>query len=130
MKKIKILLIEDTPEDIGFVTIQLTESFGQDYTLEKSDYFSKALQLLSIKTYDVIILDLSLPDSYGLETFKTLIKHCNSPIIVYTGLLHELIKKEMMESGAHDYLIKGQTSNETLKHSIIQSIKNYNLNKK
>jgi DNA-binding response OmpR family regulator len=124
-KIIRILLIEDVPEDIKFAEIQLDKILGSSYTLKVCDYFAKALQLLKKDNFDIIILDLSLPDSQGLTNFKKLSKTHNIPIIIYTGLSNEAIKNEAMESGAMDYLIKGKTSNDILKQSILNSIAQY-----
>jgi DNA-binding response OmpR family regulator len=121
-KVIRILLIEDVPEDIRFTEIQLNKSFGSSYDLKVTEYFSKALQLLEQASFDIIILDLSLPDSKGLLNFKKLVKTFDIPIIIYTGLSDETIKDEAMKSGAMDYLIKGQTSSFILKQSIIKCI--------
>lgn len=124
-KEIRILLIEDVPEDIRFAQIQLNTIFGSNHTLEVSDYFSKAIQLLQRKSFDIIILDLSLPDSKGLNSFEQLVNSYNIPIIIYTGLDDELIKSAAMKHGAMDYLIKGKTTNNALKESIVKSISRY-----
>jgi DNA-binding response OmpR family regulator len=124
-KVIRILLIEDVPGDIRFAQIQFKQIFGDNHTVEVADYFSKALQLLQKKPFDIIILDLSLPDSKGLDNYKNILKSYNIPTIIYTGLSDELVKSEALKYGAMDYLIKGKTTYETLKESIINSIKQY-----
>lgn len=73
-KDIKILLIEDVPEDARFAEIQFRKIFGNKHTVQVRDYFSNAMQLLKVKTFDIIILDLSLPDSRGLTNFGKLVK--------------------------------------------------------
>ncbi len=119
---IKILLVEDSIEDAKFASIQLRQSFADEHTLQTTDYFSKAISLVLKNTFDVIILDLSLPDSRGLNTLRELIESCTIPIIIYTGLTDELIKAEALKCGASDYLIKGQTSSLLLKESILANI--------
>ncbi len=118
---IKILLVEDSIEDAKFASIQIRQSFPNEHELQTTDYFSKATSLVRENSFDVIILDLSLPDSRGLNTLRDLIGSCNSPIIIYTGLTDELIKAEALKCGASDYLIKGQTSALVLKESILAS---------
>jgi len=124
-KEISILHVEDSPEDVRFAEIQFKNIFGSKHTVEVSAYFSKALALVQKKSFDIIILDLSLPDSQGLTNFTKLLKSCNIPIIIYTGLDNELVKNEAMQIGAMDYLIKGKTTEERLKASILNSISHY-----
>jgi DNA-binding response OmpR family regulator len=126
-KKIKILLIEDLQEDIVFTKIQLNKSFGDAYTFHTTDYFSKAIQLLKENTFDIILLDLCLPDSKGLNTFRTLVDSCNAPVIIYSGLGEKSIMEDALKYGAQDYLIKGKTTDNMLKQSIVKGIENYNL---
>jgi two-component system cell cycle sensor histidine kinase/response regulator CckA len=121
-KEIRILLIEDVPEDIRFAQIQFKQIFGNKHTVDVADYFSKAVQLLQIKPFDIILLDLSLPDSKGLNSFKNIHRSYNIPVIIYTGLDNELVKMEALKYGAMDYLIKGKTAIDTLKASIVNSI--------
>lgn len=128
--QIKILLVEDVPEDIRFVELQLQELFGDGHTLIISEYFSNALQLSEKNTFDVILLDLSLPDSKGLTNFRKLLKSTSTPVIVHTSLSDESIKSEAIKLGAKDYLIKGQTSNTALKKNIVKSIIDFALDRK
>ncbi|MEO5643133.1 MAG: response regulator [Bacteroidia bacterium] len=121
-EKIKILLVEDSIEDAKFASIQLRQSFGEDSVLQTTDYFSKATALVAENKFDLIILDLSLPDSRGLNTFKELLASCNIPIIIYTGLTDELIITQAKKAGASDYLIKGETSAAKLKASILGTL--------
>src|ERR1700722_446374 len=118
-KEVAILLIEDVPEDIRFAQIQFKQIFGDKHTVDVADYFSKAVQLLQIKSFDIILLDLSLPDSKGLNSLKNIYGSYNIPVIIYTGLDNELVKIEALKYGAMDYLIKGKTTIDTLKASIV-----------
>ena len=127
-KEIKILLVEDVPDDIRFAEIQLTKIFGTACILHVADFFSKAVQQLQKNDFDVILLDLSLPDSKGLTNFKKLVHSYKIPVIIYTGLADESIRSEAMKFGAMDYLIKGKINNDTLKKSILNSILQYPLN--
>ncbi len=124
-KGVRILLIEDVPEDIRFAQIQLKQIFGSKHSVDVADYFSKALRLLQIQSFDIIILDLSLPDSKGLDSFKNIRDSYNIPVIIYTGLDNELVKTEALKSGAIDYLIKGKTNSHELKTSIANGIIRY-----
>lgn len=125
IEKIKILLIEDSPEDAEFAAAQLRQSFGEHHALQTCDYFSKAAKLIGENNYDIIILDLSLPDSRGLTTFRDLVNSCKTPIIIYTGLSDDMIKADAIRSGAKDYLIKGETSKSELKSSILNALEKF-----
>lgn len=127
-ERIKILLVEDSIEDAKFASIQLRQSFGEDHSLHITDYFSKASTLIAEEVFHVIILDLSLPDSRGLNTFRELLNSCNVPVIIYTGLMDESIKADALKSGASDYLIKGETSAGALRQSIMSTLERVGLN--
>ena len=82
-----ILLVEDNPGDTRLIRTLLTEVHAQDFDLHDVDSLAEALQYLAVEQIDVILLELSLPDSQGLDTFFHL--HDTSPklpIIVLTGL--------------------------------------------
>ena len=89
-------MIEDVLEGIRYAEIQFEIMFGNKYTIDVCDYFSKAIQLLQKKSFDIIILDLSLHDSNGLNSFKKFSDSYSIPIIIYTGLTDELVKAEAM----------------------------------
>ena len=128
---LKILLVEDNPADARWVDIQLHESFGTGYILETCDYLSRALTLLEKNIYDIILLDLSLPDSDGLNGLsKILANYAECPIIIFTGLLDESVGIEAVQLGAQDYLIKGKINSHILKRSINYSIERHELSKK
>ena len=125
---INILLIEDNPGDAHLIDIFLKEAYGNNYTLFVCDYLHKATEQLKTNRFDIIISDLTLPDSDGLETFKKIFE-CSSetPIIVLTGLEDESVGINAMKFGAQDFLIKGKVKSKTLKRTINYSIERNNL---
>lgn len=127
-EKIKILIIEDNPGDVRLITIYLKEFFGDKYIYANADYLWKGLDLLSKEPFDIVILDLSLPDSSGLETFKKLYEHSpRIPIIVLTGLEDESVGINAMKLGAQDFLVKGIIKGKELSRSINYSIERFKL---
>jgi len=105
-KKIKILLIEDNPGDARLVREFFKEA-GTEFDLEWRETLSDGLSVLKRMNFDLILLDLSLPDSSGLETVeKTVSIAGNVPIIVLTVLEDEEIALKAMRKGAQDYLNK------------------------
>ncbi len=126
--KINILLIEDNRGDADLIDIYLKEAFPNTFTMSTADYLQKGLKLLSRGVFDVIIIDLSLPDSSGLETFKSVFDAANEvPIIVLTGLEDEAMGIATVKQGAQDFLIKGKINSKTIKRSVNYSIERYKL---
>lgn len=120
---INVLLVEDNPGDVF-----LLHEFLKDVTtvlveLMPVERLSEALNCLSKENFDVILLDLSLPDSQGWETFVT--THCHAkatPIIVLTGIDDETLAMRAMQEGAQDYLVKGQVTGDLLVRSMRYAI--------
>jgi PAS domain S-box-containing protein len=126
--QIKILLVEDNPGDAGLINIYLKEAFPGFYVLTTASYLSDGIKHLSVNTFDVIILDLTLPDSTGLNTFTKIYQHSkDTPIIVLTGLEDESLGINAMKLGAQDFLIKGAVKGKELKRSINYSMERYKL---
>ena len=108
-KKLKILLIEDDPGDAHLIRKMLIESKIACFELEHFDRLSTGLEHLAQMEIDLILLDLNLPDSQGLDTFvKAHAKAQVIPVIVLTGLEDENLAIKSISKGAQDYLVKGQ----------------------
>ena len=106
---IKILLIEDNPADARLIDIYLKESYKSHYSLSVVDLLSKGLDLLNTDDFDIIIIDLSLPDSSGIDTFKDVFAAADKkPVMVLTGLEDESVGINTVKLGAQDFLIKGK----------------------
>jgi diguanylate cyclase (GGDEF)-like protein len=89
---------------------------------------SSAIKYFDEKSVDVILTDLNLPDSHGLDTLAELIeKNPEVPIIVLSGIEDEKLALSAVKSGAQDYLIKGQIDYERLIRSIRYSIERHHL---
>src|ERR1700722_16565700 len=107
--KINILLIEDNPADSELVSIFLKGIYAGKAKLVTADSLIKGYELLKGALFDVIILDLSLPDSWGLDTFNKLhAKASDIPVIVLTGVEDETIGVDAVKMGAQDFLLKGK----------------------
>src|ERR1700741_3386605 len=127
-EKIKILVIEDNPADVRLISIYLQEYFEDKFNFTSFAYLRKGLEALTNNVFDIIILDLTLPDSSGLETFKTVHEHSPAiPIIVLTGLDNEAIGINAMKLGAQDFLVKGNIQGKELSRSINYSIERFKL---
>lgn len=123
----KILLIEDNPGDARLVREMLADVkgvSGVSYNLEHVSTFSAGLDCLSEREVDIILLDLSLPDSRELDDMIDSIKTASSnvPIVIMTGLDDEAIGVTALKKGVQDYLVKGQVDGNVLWRSIRYSI--------
>ena len=106
---IDVLLIEDNPGDARLLRALLQETASPQFELVHAERFSEALTRLSERRFDVVLLDLSLPDAQGLETISRLGRQAEgTPSEILTGLNDEEIAIRALQQGAKDYLVKGQ----------------------
>ena len=107
-KNIKILLIEDNSGDAYLIEEHLEEFADFSYELKSVGTLNEGLNILKEQPFDVILLDLVLPDSDGVNTFFSIHNENPSiPIIVLTELDDEAIGSYAVEKGAHDFFCKG-----------------------
>lgn len=125
------MLVEDNPGDARLISELLMDSKGRRYQLAHVDRLSNGIQHLKNGAMDVIILDLGLPDCNGLDGLTT-VKSQNQtvPIIVLTGLNDEAVAVAAVQTGAQDYLVKGQVDSNLLWRSISYSIERKGLEQK
>jgi PAS domain S-box-containing protein len=107
---LRVLLIEDNLGDIRLIREMLKEASGKQYDLKNVVRLSTAIEYLAEQHPDVILLDLGLPDSQGLNTLTSIIAATASviPVVVLTSLNDESVGVEAVHLGAQDYLVKGQ----------------------
>ena len=112
---VKVLLIEDNPGDARLIEIMLFEAGGGLFEPEWVDHLSDGLRRLGETNFGLVLSDLSLPDSQGLETFLQLRARAPSlPIIVLSGLRDSTMAVQAVHEGAQDFLIKGQVDGQLL----------------
>jgi signal transduction histidine kinase len=123
VKIIKILLFEDNPGDAGLIEEMVNDSINYSYGLKITETMEEGINLLKNDSYDIILLDLGLPDSDGINTFLNVQKESSeTPIIILTGLNDENIGINAVKKGAQDYLTKGMVDPDLLERSIKYSI--------
>jgi len=125
---IRVCLIEDNDNDAVLIRRFLTSSQNMRIDIEVADRLSSALERLEREKFDVILTDLNLPDSWGLDTFVKV--HSASPevpIIVLTNLDDEAAALEAVHRGAQDYLVKSQINSKNLIRVIRHSIERQKL---
>ncbi len=119
LEDVRILLVEDNPMDARMLREMIRESSAGPYQLEHADRLFAALDLLSSGQFDVVLLDLSLPDARGLETVAQVHAHAPKvPIVVLTSLDDEAVAVRALRAGAQDYLIKGRVGGDLLVRSV------------
>ncbi|MFC1975362.1 PAS domain S-box protein [Chloroflexota bacterium] len=120
---LQILLIEDNPSDARLLQEMLSEIKGGAFALEWSSNLSEGLERLTANDIEIVLLDLLLPDSQGLDTFIQVQKHSPQiPIIILSGLDDEVLAVEAVREGAQDYLPKGQMDSHLLERAIYYAI--------
>jgi len=126
-RKVNILLVDDDPLDRRLVEVTLAKSnTSVQYNVETAGTMSEATERLSNGNYDVLLLDLIVPDSSGIDTVqKAQDINSDASILVLTGLDDEEMGLEAIRRGAEDYLIKGNS----LEHILIRTIR-YSLERK
>jgi serine phosphatase RsbU (regulator of sigma subunit)/anti-sigma regulatory factor (Ser/Thr protein kinase) len=128
IKPLRILLVEDQPTDVMLIRHALREILEEGGRIEESGTLSDALDILGYSQFDVLLLDLGLPDSTGLEGLKRIKeKQINLPILILTGHDDAEIAIEAVQIGAQDYIYKGKIDNYNLPRAIDYAIERYRL---
>jgi DNA-binding response OmpR family regulator len=116
---IRVLLIEDNVGDCKLILKMFDNSEVAEFELTHTSRLTSGLKLLESGKFDIILLDLGLPDSVGFESFKsTLELHPAIPIIILTGLTNEQTGIQAIKYGAQDYLVKGEFNGKLLVRAI------------
>lgn len=125
---IVVLLIEDSEDDAALISRILLKITSVSVDIKHADSLSSAIQLLVSEQFDVILSDLGLPDSQGIETFERI--HAwrpNTPVIILSGLSDEDLALKAVQSGAQDYLVKGKVDSNLLGRSLRYAIERQKL---
>jgi len=121
--RINILLVEDDPEDVWVMRNLLGDRWDAPFQLAHVELLSAAIERCAEQRFDVVLLDLSLPDSRGLETFFAMHAHAGDvPIVVLSGHADQQSAVKAVQAGAQDYLVKGQVNDNVLVRSIRYAI--------
>ncbi|MBZ2166835.1 response regulator [Methanobacterium spitsbergense] len=121
MKKqiIKILLIEDNPGDTKSIIEMLKEADDNRYEVVHTTRLDDGIKIIVRDDFDLILLDLGLPDSEGMDTFNIMKYNApDIPIIVLTGLKEDIFAVSTVGRGAQDYLVKDEIDSKLLATSI------------
>jgi diguanylate cyclase (GGDEF)-like protein len=120
---IKVLLFEDNDTDALLLQEALAKDNLSSFEFVTVERLNAGLEVLRAGNFDLILLDLGLPDSTGLETFERVhYEFPNIPLVMLTGLMDEKLALEAIQAGAQDYLIKGQVGWEIAPRAIRYAI--------
>ncbi len=123
LPRIRVLLIEDNPADAHLIRLMLLDAEHDLFEIEHLDRVSRALDRLGRGGIDIVLSDLSLPDSQGLETFSRLHNAAPQvPIIVLSGLSDTMVAVDAVHKGAQDFLVKGRVDGQLLARAIRYAI--------
>jgi signal transduction histidine kinase len=119
----RILLVEDSPSDALLLEEALADVVFIHFSLQWVERLSHAIEFLRRQPFDIVLLDLSLPDTQGIETLLQLREHAEAiPVVVFTGLNDHSLGIRLIQAGAQDYLVKDQLQGESLARSIRHAV--------
>jgi PAS domain S-box-containing protein len=120
MKKLKILVVENNTSDFLFLEQLLSDILSFEIDVTHTSNVKSTLSKLGKSLYDLIFLNLTLPDSSGIETFNTIYAAAPmQPIIIFTCLADHQIANKAANNGAQDYLVKGDLTASLLEKTIV-----------
>ncbi len=121
--QVRILLVEDNPDDAFLFTEMLDEDLPYHVNIDHVERLKQAISRVETQRYDVVFLDLGLPESKGLDTFRLFQpKGGHLPVILLTGLNDEDVALTALQEGAQDFLVKGDVDGKELSRAIRYSI--------
>ncbi len=127
-KPVRLLIVEDNPADLRFVRIMLSGFMEPAFEVEGTNTLAGALAALRRTEFHAVLLDLTLPDSWGLETIVRLISgQPQVPVAVMTALADEDMARLAIQRGAQEYLIKGDFDARLLARCIRHAMERHRL---
>ncbi|MGE5342468.1 MAG: PAS domain S-box protein [Candidatus Omnitrophota bacterium] len=132
MKEILVLLVEDNPDDALLINEMLGEMILTTVRVNRSETLSDAIGLLrnmnNKRPPDVVLLDLNLPDSQGMNSVTQMSRHASHvPIVVLTGMGDEEMGRHAIQLGAQDYICKNQINPNVLENCLRFAIERHRL---
>jgi signal transduction histidine kinase len=124
-QRIHVLLIEDDLDAALLLSMQLNAACGADlrFTMESTERLETGLAKLKADDFSLILLDLMLPDSQGIETVSRAKAACGEiPIVVMTGMADETLGLEAVAAGAQDYLLKEKLDHRGLRRALSYAV--------
>src|SRR5262245_13850545 len=122
-EQIRVLLVEDNNALARMMSDMLVQAAASEFAVDAVDRLSIAVERISRGGVDLVLLDLALPDSQGIQTFAEIYNRAPElPIVVLTALEDETVALTALHDGAQDYLIKSEINTRTLIRAIRYAI--------
>ena len=129
-EELKVLLIEDNQGDAFLMKFYLGESTDPVFNVSHAETVKAALDFLAENRFDMILSDMNLPDSFGVDTIKTILsKYPGNLVVVLTGLTDEAVGLETVRYGAQDFLVKGKFDGKVLLSTVLFAFERFKLHK-
>jgi len=120
---IKVLLVEDNDVDAELTQDLLSEWSMEEFQITRARTLTEGFSFLSRDQFDAVLLDLSLPDAFGLPTVRQVhAMNPTVPVVVLSGVTDQSLALQAVQQGAQDYLVKGQGHPELLARAIRYAI--------
>jgi signal transduction histidine kinase/DNA-binding NarL/FixJ family response regulator len=119
-EKVRIMLVEDNPGDALLIETALETSHDPPFELHVSNRLAPALERLRKERFNVVLLDLNLPDSFGFETVTSVQNIVpRTPVVIITGNVDEAFARAAVQAGVQDYIVKDEVRPHNLQRSIL-----------
>ena len=120
---LRILLVEDNPGDAALIEAALGSSREPLFELHSESRLRPALERLGRERFDIVLLDLNLPDSFGFDTVTSVQEVVpRTPVVIITGNVDDAFARTAVQAGAQDYLVKGEVRSYELVRSMLFAI--------
>ena len=120
---IKVLLVEDNDVDAELTQDLLSEWSMEEFQITRAKTLAEGFSFLSRERFDAVLLDLSLPDTFGLPTVRQVhAMNPTVPVVILSGVTDQSLALQAVQQGAQDYLVKGQGHPELLARAIRYAI--------
>ncbi len=124
---IHALLIEDSAADARLLREILADSNHIEFRLTHAETLQEGMDRLAEAQFDIVLLDLNLPDSTGLASVDNLLSaHARAPVVVMTGTEDENLGLRAVAAGAQDFLVKGQLNRAAAVRTIRFAVERFN----
>ena len=123
IKSIKVLIVDDSAADSFLICEFLDDIIEVSYTYYHCETFAQAKETISNQSFDIVLLDLHLPDTHGIKHIQEFSKqNGHIPLIILTGMTDKDIALNALKNGVDDYLMKGEFDAKLLQRSIVYAM--------
>lgn len=123
-----VLIVEDDPDDLRMIMSLLKKDDRRSYQFEHCNTLGAALERLDTESFDVVVLDLGLPDSSGLETLTSIQEHnIETPMVILTDLDDEDFAEQALQLGFEEYVPKSALKSSRIDWQIKQAVERHKI---